>query len=187
MTSDIPDNRPLGVSALPLNSLVLRQASQEDVPFMVGLRGELFRELGRQGSATGPSETAQDGWQEEAVKVIVEQLQQPDHHYLLMEAEGTRAITGWGKATVIHQIPGPGFPTGRMGLISSVVVDRAWRGRGIGSTISRELLQWMSAQGVEVVDLLASNEAAAMYRNLGFSAPVSTALRYLLPENRIGG
>jgi len=45
----------------------------------------------------------------------------------------------------------------------------------------------MSAQGVEVVDLLASNEAAAMYRNLGFSAPVSTTLRYLLPENRIGG
>lgn len=121
------------------------------------------------------------------MKVIVEQLQQPDHHYLVMEAEGTRAITGWGKATVIHQIPGPGFPTGRMGLISSVVVDPAWRGRGIGSTISRELLQWMSAQGVEVVDLLASNEAAAMYRKLGFSAPVSTALRYLLPENRIGG
>lgn len=91
---------------------------------MVDLRGEFFRELGRQGSATRSLETTQDGWQEEAVKVIVEQLQQPDHHYLVMEAEGTSAITGWGKATVIHQIPGPGFPTGRMGLISSVVDDR---------------------------------------------------------------
>lgn len=187
MTSDIPENRPLGVSAEPLIPRVLRLANPEDVPLMVGLRGELFRDLARQGSATRPSETAQEGWQEEAVKVILDQLQQPDHHYLVMEAENAGAISGWGMATVIHQIPGPGFPTGRMGLLSGVVVDPAWRGRGIGSTISRELLQWLATQKVEVVDLLASNDAAAMYRNLGFTEPVSTALRYLVPENPDGG
>lgn len=45
--------------------------------------------------------------------------------------------------------------------------------------MSTDLLTWLHAAGVEVVDLLASHDSADMYRRLGFTEPRSTALRHL--------
>ena len=89
------------------------------------------------------------------------------------------AVLGWGHAILIHQLPGPGFPTGLMGQINSVITASEHRGHGVGAAVTSSLLRWLTDQGAEVVDLLASGSALGLYRRLGFTEPHSTALRYV--------
>lgn len=155
---------------------LIRPAQQRDIPSMVALRAQLFSDLAAQGSASRPGQAHVDGWQDTCAGVIAAQLAHPDHHYSVAVTPDDDVL-GWGHAIVIHQLPGPGFPTGLMGQISSVVTDKAARGQGIGSAVSADLLTWLHAAGAEVVDLLASHDSADMYRRLGFTEPRSTALR----------
>jgi len=62
---------------------------------------------------------------------------------------------------------------GRAGLLRSVAVDLAWRGRGLGVRLTRERLRWAGARGLDTVYLL-TNTAAGYFPRLGF-APVPRA------------
>jgi amino-acid N-acetyltransferase len=59
---------------------------------------------------------------------------------------------------------------GRSGLLRSVAVDPAWRGRGLGMQLTRERLAWAEARGLDTVYLLTTT-AAGFFPRLGF-APV---------------
>lgn len=59
---------------------------------------------------------------------------------------------------------------GAAGLLRSVAVDAAWRGRGLGAALTRERLAWAAARGLEAVYLL-TNTAEGYFPKLGF-APV---------------
>jgi amino-acid N-acetyltransferase len=59
---------------------------------------------------------------------------------------------------------------GGAGLLRSVAVDPAWRGRGVGAALTRERLDWARGRGLDSVYLL-TNTAAGYFPKLGF-APV---------------
>ena len=53
----------------------------------------------------------------------------------------------------------------------AMLVDRDWRGRGVGSALVRAAIDWARAQGLHklCLDVFAHNEAAiALYRKSGF-------------------
>ena len=157
---------------------VIRPADPADIPTMVTLRGHLFHDLAASGSATHPEAVRDTTWQQTCAEIIQQQLAHPDHHYTVATPPDG-AVLGWGHAILIHQLPGPGFPTGLMGQISSVITASEHRGHGVGAAVTSSLLRWLTGQGAEVVDLLASGSALGLYRRLGFTEPHSTALRYV--------
>jgi len=57
---------------------------------------------------------------------------------------------------------------GDAGLLRSVAVDPAWRGRGVGAALTRERLEWARARGLGAVYLL-TNTAAGYFPRLGFT------------------
>ncbi|HYH81732.1 MAG TPA: arsenic resistance N-acetyltransferase ArsN2 [Longimicrobium sp.] len=59
---------------------------------------------------------------------------------------------------------------GAAGLLRSVVVDHAWRGRGLGAALTRERLGWARERGLDAVYLL-TDTAGGYFPRLGF-APV---------------
>jgi len=58
---------------------------------------------------------------------------------------------------------------GDAGLLRSVAVDAAWRGRGLGEALTRERLAWAEARGLADVYLL-TNTAAGYFPRLGFTS-----------------
>jgi amino-acid N-acetyltransferase len=56
---------------------------------------------------------------------------------------------------------------GSAGLLRSVAVDPAWRGRGLGQRLSEERLSWAAARGLDTVYLLTTT-AADFFPRLGF-------------------
>lgn len=123
-----------------------------------------------------PAGAADDGeWRSRAAGVILAQLGDPTIRYVVAEASGV--VVGWGRAAVLQAVPGPGFPTGVMGNIQSLVVAPAHRGTGLGTRIATDLNSWLFEEGAEVVDLLATPHAEAIYRRLGYEQTHHVALR----------
>lgn len=56
---------------------------------------------------------------------------------------------------------------GSYGLLRSAVVDEAFRGEGLGVTLTKERLEWAKAQGLKAVYLLTTT-AATFFGKLGF-------------------
>ena len=157
----------------------LGPASSEDVPTMLRLRVQLSADLARQGAASRPEAAGETGWQDAADRVIQSQLDSPGHRYCVDRGpEGD--LFGWGRASLVQGLPGPGFPTGRMGVVQNLVVVPSARGQGEGRRITQNLIDWLGSAGAEVVDLLASSSAEHLYRSLGFQEPRQIPLRLLL-------
>lgn len=73
------------------------------------------------------------------------------------------------------------LPTGLRAWIEDVVVDEAFRGRGVGDALSREAVRIALAAGARTVDLTSrpSREAAGrLYERIGFVQRDSRVYRY---------
>lgn len=65
-------------------------------------------------------------------------------------------------------LPGPRLPDGRLGYVTSVFTDPAYRRRGYSRAIMQGLLRWFRERDVGRVDLHASVDGEPLYRALGF-------------------
>ncbi|WP_374199829.1 GNAT family N-acetyltransferase [Arthrobacter sp. SO5] len=79
--------------------------------------------------------------------------------------------------TLEDRLPGPGFPRGTSGSMSSVFVAPEHRGRGLARAVVSAGLSWLDEMSAEVVDLHATPDPERLYRSLGFSEARSLALR----------
>jgi len=64
---------------------------------------------------------------------------------------------------------------GRVGWIAMVVVDRAFRRRGIGTALLETALDWLDRRGVDTVRLDATPLGRPVYEKLGFTAEYDLA------------
>jgi ribosomal protein S18 acetylase RimI-like enzyme len=83
----------------------------------------------------------------------------------MMVARSDGAIAGMGTIVIATVL------TGTTAHVEDVVVDSAFRGRGIGERLMRELITFARAQGADQVTLTShpTREAAnRLYRRLGF-------------------
>jgi len=59
----------------------------------------------------------------------------------------------------------------KQAVIEDMIVDEAYRGKGLGRKILRELIRWAKEQGVEVVELTTNPKRVAaneLYKSEGF-------------------
>jgi ribosomal protein S18 acetylase RimI-like enzyme len=91
-----------------------------------------------------------------------------DDDYVLLVAEGQGEVVGLLtlhlRRTLFHPAP--------VALIDELVVDRDWRGQGVGRRLVEEAIRAARARGVCEIEVSTepSNQAAqAFYRRLGFS------------------
>lgn len=115
-----------------------RGAEPRDVPRLVALIGELF--------AIETEFTADPARQEKGVRAL---LASSGAHILAAEVDSGIVGMCTVQLTVSTAEGGPS------GLIEDVVVDRAWRGKGIGRALLDEAEAWARAQGASRVQLLA--------------------------------
>lgn len=82
--------------------------------------------------------------------------------------DGGRIVATSGMS-VVEKPPYFGCPTGRIGLVSSMFTEPAYRRRGIARDLLCRELEEARARGVGVVQITASDAGVPLYRALGFS------------------
>ena len=90
---------------------------------------------------------------------------QPDCFPLIAEADGTIIATGVGTAN------------GEVGWIGTIFVEPAWRGRGLGRSITQSIIGRLDGAGCRTLALVATNEGRQLYERMGFE--VQTQYRIL--------
>ncbi len=92
---------------------------------------------------------------------------------VLAEAEGI-VIAGAG-AVILDWGPTRGEPTGLRARIVNVYTDPAWRRQGVARSLVREVMRRCQKRDVQVFNLAATDESAALYRSIGF-VPYATEM-----------
>ncbi|MDR0881854.1 MAG: GNAT family N-acetyltransferase [Candidatus Adiutrix sp.] len=106
-------------------------------------------------------------------------VESPDIHLLVARAEDRPDVAGMLTLAVFR------IPTGIRAWIEDVVVDEAWRGRGIGRLLAGQALKLAETAGARTVDLTSRASRAAanrLYRSLGFEIRETNIYRYTLPN-----
>jgi diamine N-acetyltransferase len=93
-----------------------------------------------------------------------------DDAYCMLVAEYQREILGLVEIQ-IRQTQNPCLKPRTYGHIRDIIVDEAWRKRGIGKSLMQKAHVWAKEQGASSVELIAfsfNTEALSFYRNLGY-------------------
>ncbi|MGK5555769.1 GNAT family N-acetyltransferase [Actinomadura kijaniata] len=149
----------------------VRPATENDIAELVRLRALLFETLG--GDYFNPA--SDDGaWRDALAAVLKERL--ADGTMRILVVDGDDGLAACGIGGVETRLPGPHLRNGRVGLVIGMVTDPAHRRRGHGRAIMHGLLDWFRDQDVARVDLYASHDGEALYRELGFTDHPDPAL-----------
>jgi len=77
-------------------------------------------------------------------------------------------IIGTSGMSFVEKPPYFGCPTGRIGLLSSMYTDPAYRRRGIGKELLRRVVEEARAYGCGAVQITASDMGVLLYTDFGF-------------------
>lgn len=100
------------------------------------------------------------------------------HLIQMMRSRGARVYVAEAAGEVIGYTMGeihtrkPIYPVGTYGFISDVVVDEAWRRKGVGRALAETLMAWFRQHGVTAIELfvaVANPVSDAFWRSLGFT------------------
>jgi GNAT superfamily N-acetyltransferase len=164
----------------------VRQAESFDTHELVRLRHAMFRAMSASGAAGRPEEVEDDSWYQAAEGALVDGTDRGTLAAFVIDAveppprgdaTSERKLIACAIATLDVRLPGPGFPRGLSGSISSVFVEPAHRGRGLARAVVSACLAWLDAKHVEVIDIHATPDAEQLYRSAGFREARSLALR----------
>ena len=173
---------------LVTDSAGVREAGPKDAPELVRLRHAKFRAMAEAGAAGRPDVVEDVSWYPAAREAIASRMAEGTLAAFVVEdvrpsataeAAGGPPLVACAVMAIDFRLPGPGpgFPRGTSGSMSSVFVVPERRGRGPARAVVTAGLRWLSEKGAEVVDLHATPDAERLYRSLGFSEGNSMALR----------
>jgi GNAT superfamily N-acetyltransferase len=81
---------------------------------------------------------------------------------------GGRMVATSG-VSIVEKPPWYGCPTGRIGLVSGMYTDPAWRRQGIARDLLFRCLQEARGRGCGVVQITASDAGVPLYQSVGFA------------------
>lgn len=171
--------------------VIPRRGDPLDADELIRLRHAMFRSMTAVGVAANPRAVEDNSWYPAAKKALHAHMQAGSLAAFVIDAEArpvraqdVRPLAGCAIAALEERLPGPGFPLGCSGWISSVFVEPAERGRGLARTMTMAAMEWLDGQGAEVIDLQATPVAEHLYRSLGFREPASLSLRSVRSTTR---
>lgn len=82
--------------------------------------------------------------------------------------DGERIVATSG-ISIVEKPPYFGCPTGRLGLISSMFTDPAYRRKGIAKRLLSCIVEEARIRGCGAIHITASDAGVPLYRSLGFS------------------
>ncbi|HEV2344891.1 MAG TPA: GNAT family N-acetyltransferase [Actinocrinis sp.] len=150
--------------------IAARQAVVQDAEELTRLREVMI-------STFGP--ILDHSWRQPCIEAFRAALADPDGplQAFVTDAPDEPGVLAAGSVGVIQRrLPGPANPSGLTGYILSVATDPRFRRRGHARAVVVATLDWLRACGVPRVDLHASDEGEALYRELGFHEPRGLAL-----------
>lgn len=171
-----------GSGAAQHQGLTVREADVPDVPELIRLRHAMFREMADAGVAGRPEVVDDASWYAAGAATLTNQLRAGALRAFVVEVAAGGHLIACAVATLEQRLPGPGFPTGRSGSMSSVFVEHGYRGQGWARAVVTAAIGWLDTAGVEITDLHATPAAAPLYRSLEFTEPKSAPLRRLPPR-----
>lgn len=98
-------------------------------------------------------------------------------HYTRHMADGTFVswlaldegrVVGTSGLSIVEKPPYFGCPTGRIGLLSSMFTDPAYRRQGIARTLLSRVVEEARAKGCGTVQITASDMGVLLYTSFGF-------------------
>jgi GNAT superfamily N-acetyltransferase len=141
-----------------VNAPEIRVATVEDLPRIVQMKLEMFREAGHEGLL------ARDAG--DLVLADYRRLYELGlaRHFVAHAGE----LVGMAGAFLKSDIPFRYFETPTYGFIGDVYTDPGLRRRQVAEHLSRLALDWLWSKEVKMVRLLASDAGRALYEKLGF-------------------
>ncbi len=157
--------------------VVVRRASVEDAWELTRLRRIMIN---------GFREVYDESWEYSCKDTFELALADPDGSMqaFVVDAGDAPGKLAAGAVGVIQQrLPSPDNHTGVVGFILNVSTDPDFRRRGYARAVVEAALEWMDGCGVAKTELIASEFADTLYRELGFAEPHSgTYLSRWLPQ-----
>jgi GNAT superfamily N-acetyltransferase len=153
------------VNANERSTIIVRQAIGSDAPELARLRWEHCFELAdgydHADAALDLTDfrTAFDGFLRDALETS---------RWFVWIAETSGEVVGTAWLQTVAAAPTPWRTERRWGYVTSVQVDRSWRGRGVGRALIEAVSGWARAEGLEALHLWHSDDSAAFYRRMGF-------------------
>lgn len=148
--------------------VTIRQAALPDMPRMIVLLQVLFS-----------LETDFTFNVEKQAQGLEFMINDPRSLVLVAEMDGRVVGMGTGQRVISTAEGGPSI------LVEDMVVDEAWRGRGIGRRLMDHLATWAKTQSATRLQLLADHTntpAFKFYQRLGFEQTRMMCLRRIEPK-----
>ncbi|MFZ1219228.1 MAG: GNAT family N-acetyltransferase [Chthoniobacterales bacterium] len=151
-------------------SFVIRQARLEDAPVVAWHRARMFQDMGELSPAVF------DDFRKEARVWIERALANGEYIGWLGFPKDKPDTIGGGAGVQLRQVsPHPsrlpndgGFAKGRHAIVLNVFTEPEWRRRGLARLLMEEILRWAGTERLDRLVLHASDEARALYEQMGF-------------------
>jgi GNAT superfamily N-acetyltransferase len=154
---------------------VLRRAAATDAAALTGLRALMLSDMGMLGAGADP------GWRDKAQAWFARRLDDKDDFAVfVIEVQG-RGVVSCAAGVCDRHAPGPGNPGGVQGLVFNMSTDPRYRRRGYARACLDALLAWFRDETeAKVINLNATSDGTALYREYGFTEPRYPALQLRL-------
>ena len=142
-------------------------AGTKDLPRIAELKKTMFEEIGK-GPLLAPDFTS-------LVLADYQRLYQTSeaHHVLAVDGDEILAMAG---GFIKTDFPYRYFKKPRYGYVGDVYTMPKARKLGLAKDLSARILDWLKRQDIDMVRLLASDNARSVYEKMGFQATNEMAL-----------
>lgn len=147
-----------------MSAYTVRRAGVDDAAVVATHRALMFRDMGQLPDTNVPSfETGMTPW-------LAQRMASGEYIGWVVEHEG-QVIAGGGVLVrdLWSMAPHMRVP-GKNAHIGNVYTESAHRRRGVARLIMQTILDWCTANGIDLVTLSASPDGRPLYETLGFTA-----------------
>ena len=155
---------------------VVRRAVAADAVALTGLRALMLSDMGMPG-------VGDPGWRDNAQAWFARRLEDKDDFAAFVIDVPGRGVVSCAAGVCDRHAPGPGNPGGVQGLVFNMSTDPRHRRHGYARACLEALLAWFREETeAKVINLNATSDGTALYREVGFTEPRYPALQLRLPR-----
>jgi GNAT superfamily N-acetyltransferase len=147
----------------PDESPPVRSARPDDAAEVVRLAELMYRSLGLEFA-----EDAWDRWRVSAVRSVGMRLGADLTVVVVDDPAAPGHLVACGAGAICERLPSPAHASARVGYVQWMSTEPGFRRRGLGRAVLRSLLAWFESEGVDNVELHASDDGELLYRSEGF-------------------